>query len=954
MLKGDLATTPVEIALTNLAAEQATGCLHVVDDDGAEALIYLRSGLVYAVSVPGQRPQLGARLISSNALVPENLAEALEAQRTELQGWRLGELLVHLGFVEQDVVEAFVQEQVRDGFTDLMAWTSGRWRFRKAEKTREDIAPPTPLEDLLAEVNVRRSVWDDIVNAVHGPNAVPMLAARGGEADITLDPDTWSLLCKIDGERSIADLARECGFTLFEAGNVVRALVEAGLVDVEEDLGPNGVPLVPDEDDETPETAPAEVDGGFVVTDEIVEKAEPGAIRDDFPRTAALAAAFALSGSKSGPQAVTETIDDLSGPSDIDRSDDEGMPSLARLSEALTKVLGPRHDDASSFVDPFHVPEEIRLRPSAKTAPAPVERTEDDLRRDRIRHAAAAELAAAHAEAEAMRHAQSGTKQNGRIADVVDLEARREAARVDAERRETERLAAEEAARVEAERLETERLEAERAAAEEAVRVEAERLETERVEAERLAAEEAARVEAERLEAERIEAERIEAERIEAERIEAERIEAERLAAEEAARVEAERIEAERVEAERVEAERLAAEEAARLEAERIEAERLEAERLEAERLEAERLEAERVEAEEAARLEAERLAAEAAARTEAEQLAAEEAARVEAERLASEEAERLEAERLAAEETARIEAERLAAEESARLEAERLAAEEAERVEAERLDAERLAAEEAARIEAERLATEESERAEAERLAAEETARIEAERLATEEAERAEAERLEAERLAAEEAARIEAERLAAEEAERVEAERLEAERLAAEETARIEAERLAAEEAERAEAERLHAERLAAEEAARLDAERLATEESARLEAERLAGEEAARPEVERLEAERLAAEQAAVEEATRQAQLLVVEEAAAEGARVAAEDDAKRAAELEEANRIAAVNQMMAAHAAYVPNSELANAANEAHDAQYDLSPADPGHLASAGALLSEFSR
>ena len=208
MLKGDLTTTPIETVLGDLAAEEATGCLHVVDDDGEEALVFFKTGLVYAVSVPGQRPQLGSRLISSNALVPENLAEALEAQRTELQGWRLGELLVHLGFVEQDVVEAFVQEQVRDGFTDLVAWTSGRWRFRKSEKTREDVAPPTTVATLLADVRERQAVWGEIVVSVHGPNAVPMLAARGGEADITLDSDTWLLLCKIDGERSIAELAR--------------------------------------------------------------------------------------------------------------------------------------------------------------------------------------------------------------------------------------------------------------------------------------------------------------------------------------------------------------------------------------------------------------------------------------------------------------------------------------------------------------------------------------------------------------------------------------------------------------------------------------------------------------------------------------------------------------------------------------------------------------------------
>src|SRR5471030_1608692 len=235
VLKGELTTTPIEVALRSLADEQATGCLHVVDDVGSEALIYLKAGLVYAVSVPGQRPQLGARLISSNALVPENLAEALEAQRTELQGWRLGELLVHLGFVEQSVVEAFVVEQVRDSMSDLMRWTVGRWRFRKNEKAREDVAPAMAVNELLAEVAWRHTQWNDIAQTVHGPAAVPVLSSRApASADIMLDADAWSLLCKVDNERALAELARECGYTLYEAGQIVYRLVQAGLLDVEE------------------------------------------------------------------------------------------------------------------------------------------------------------------------------------------------------------------------------------------------------------------------------------------------------------------------------------------------------------------------------------------------------------------------------------------------------------------------------------------------------------------------------------------------------------------------------------------------------------------------------------------------------------------------------------------------------------------------------------------------
>ena len=145
------------------------------------------------------------------------------------------------------------------------------------------------------------------------------------------------------------------------------------------------------------------------------------------------------------------------------------------------------------------------------------------------------------------------------LAEQAQLAAQAEQERLEAERREAERIAAEKA---EQERLEAERREAERIAAEK--KAEEERLEAERLEAERIAAEKA---EQERREAERIAAEKAEQERLEAERLEAERIAAEKKAEEE--RLEAERLEAERIAAEKAEQERLEAEAAAAAEAEK-------------------------------------------------------------------------------------------------------------------------------------------------------------------------------------------------------------------------------------------------------------------------------------------------------------------------------------------------------------------------------------------------
>ncbi|MGZ4590273.1 MAG: DUF4388 domain-containing protein, partial [Actinomycetes bacterium] len=233
MPEGDLLTGTIDTVLLELAEQSATGCLQVRDQEGDVAEVYLRDGQVYAVAVPGRRTMLGVRLMSRGALTPEALAEALEIQRTELQGWRLGELLVHLGYVDLEVVEEFVVEHLKDALADLLGWPVAAWKFRKNKKTRQDVAPPTPVQTLLDDMRHRATTWETILLATGGPDAVPALASGSPDDGVALGPNEWALLCKVDAERSVAELATECGFTLFEAGQVVMRLSEAGLVSID-------------------------------------------------------------------------------------------------------------------------------------------------------------------------------------------------------------------------------------------------------------------------------------------------------------------------------------------------------------------------------------------------------------------------------------------------------------------------------------------------------------------------------------------------------------------------------------------------------------------------------------------------------------------------------------------------------------------------------------------------
>ncbi len=448
MLKGDLGTTPLAEVLTTLADTEATGCLHLDPSDGGdEALIYVKAGSVYSAHVPGRRPQLGARLVSSGALPPEALEEALEAQQTELHGWRLGELLVHLGYVDQTVVSAFVIEQLRESAYDLAGWREGTWKFRKNEKTREDVGGRSSVADLLAEVDRRRSEWKRIRPVVQGPDAIPVLSSLGmSEAEMTLDQDQWALLCKVDGERNLAQLARDCGFTTFEAGQVVHALVEGGLLEVETAMGEydhlDEDEDAPDEDAEPMSTAEAlgsaiAMLGGKrpAALDALAPAAAPASPPPAPPEPVEIPAAPApVAAALLDPPPVeaylgtpdlsewADLLDDSAateGESELGRmfsfggsAEPEPAPApapeqavsapdddpLSKVSEALSALL----DSGLEAAEPPRVTSLSAILPDE---PSPMDPAELEVL-ERTRAAAAEELALAHAEAEREREAE--------------------------------------------------------------------------------------------------------------------------------------------------------------------------------------------------------------------------------------------------------------------------------------------------------------------------------------------------------------------------------------------------------------------------------------------------------------------------------------------------------------------------------------------------------------------
>ncbi len=215
-----------------------TGVLRIVGVE-AEGSIWFRDGDVFFAQSNWRREQLGERLVEAQRITPAALARALEIRQTEGDGGRrLGQILVNEGYITEQVLETFVQEQIQDTIFDIMRWDEGDFDFEVLpEVVNEDIGLSVSVENIVMEGSRRLEEWQRIKKKVPSTDMVFKMATAPGEGtfEISLKPIEWALLLLIDGTRSVRELATETHSTDFEVARVIYGLFSAGLLEVTSD-----------------------------------------------------------------------------------------------------------------------------------------------------------------------------------------------------------------------------------------------------------------------------------------------------------------------------------------------------------------------------------------------------------------------------------------------------------------------------------------------------------------------------------------------------------------------------------------------------------------------------------------------------------------------------------------------------------------------------------------------
>lgn len=309
----------VAARLTELAADKSTGQLEVNGPAGVAHVIVRDAGICSVQILTGQ-PTLAKRLVSTGRLTLVGFGAAVRVHQEHPQ-IGLGEALVRMGLVTRPDVEAAQREQICDDIATILSWPGPEVSFHTGA-TATTPPPTASIDEVLRTAAARSEQLRSIEQAIGGPLAVPAPAEAASTGQIvSLQPADWAVLCRVDGQRTLATIADQTGLTRLEVGEVLRALVDAGLVSVTAPDSPPPPVAQPVPLDAPPLAQPVALDAPSAP---VIHLAEPP--RDALPASGPAAAA------NSGPPPASDALDD---PAEL-------LRELSQLSLGSDPVANPR------------------------------------------------------------------------------------------------------------------------------------------------------------------------------------------------------------------------------------------------------------------------------------------------------------------------------------------------------------------------------------------------------------------------------------------------------------------------------------------------------------------------------------------------------------------------------------------------------------------------------------
>jgi hypothetical protein len=134
------------------------------------------------------------------------------------------------------IVHAHVGDlQGEEAMYELAIWPEGEFVFTPGKETTVTTIQKSNT-NLLMEAARRIDEWQILSKRIPSTRLVPVFTQQATTTSVSLTPQEWALICKIDERRTIEEVAIGLDMSPFEACKLLYGLITSGLITLNEDL----------------------------------------------------------------------------------------------------------------------------------------------------------------------------------------------------------------------------------------------------------------------------------------------------------------------------------------------------------------------------------------------------------------------------------------------------------------------------------------------------------------------------------------------------------------------------------------------------------------------------------------------------------------------------------------------------------------------------------------------
>jgi hypothetical protein len=226
-LSGGIDPKAFPFVIAHLHRQGATGSLKV-DGPSYQKAVYFRGGRILFGSSNDPKDQLGAILIETGRIAPEQLEEV---NAKVGPGNPLAKVLAESGFVNQRELSEAARTKVERILADIIFYDSGSFEFEDGVLPKGAVDLKLVTERLIVAAVRRIQDRSFVLRHIDGLDVVLVQTADAGSKIAELDADTTVLPQRFDGRRNIKDAAAEARLDEFDAAKISCALLFLGFVE---------------------------------------------------------------------------------------------------------------------------------------------------------------------------------------------------------------------------------------------------------------------------------------------------------------------------------------------------------------------------------------------------------------------------------------------------------------------------------------------------------------------------------------------------------------------------------------------------------------------------------------------------------------------------------------------------------------------------------------------------